>query len=112
MTRKQMLVLFLIGDFIVAAVVLFFIFFSQRKPVAQSKQSSNKQSFQQGAKGENVKNDNEKNGTQLKENLKLTIVYDNNAYKKGLKSAWGFSCLVQKEGKTVLFDVGGDALSY
>ncbi|MCK4332493.1 MAG: MBL fold metallo-hydrolase [Thermoplasmatales archaeon] len=40
--------------------------------------------------------------------MKLTIVYDNDVYKKdiGLKSDWGFSCLIETEDETVLFDTG------
>jgi 7,8-dihydropterin-6-yl-methyl-4-(beta-D-ribofuranosyl)aminobenzene 5'-phosphate synthase len=38
----------------------------------------------------------------------ITVIYDNYPYKKGLKTAWGFSCLVQGWGKTILFDTGGD----
>lgn len=38
----------------------------------------------------------------------VTVVYDNNKYDTGLETAWGFSCLVQGAGKTVLFDTGGD----
>jgi len=36
--------------------------------------------------------------------MKITILYDNNA-KPGLKSGWGFSCLVQAS-RTILFDTG------
>ena len=41
--------------------------------------------------------------------MKLTIVYDNEIYKKnvGLKSDWGFSCLVETKSEKVLFDTGG-----
>jgi len=41
--------------------------------------------------------------------MKLTIVYDNDVYKKniGLKSDWGFSCLIESENDTILFDTGG-----
>jgi 7,8-dihydropterin-6-yl-methyl-4-(beta-D-ribofuranosyl)aminobenzene 5'-phosphate synthase len=39
---------------------------------------------------------------------RLTILYDNNAYDYRLKSSWGFSCLIEIEGKTILFDTGGD----
>jgi 7,8-dihydropterin-6-yl-methyl-4-(beta-D-ribofuranosyl)aminobenzene 5'-phosphate synthase len=39
---------------------------------------------------------------------RLTILYDNNAYDYRLKSSWGFSCLIELDGKTVLFDTGGD----
>ncbi len=38
--------------------------------------------------------------------MKVTIVYDNEAC-KGLKSGWGFSCLIEDERK-VLFDTGWD----
>lgn len=40
--------------------------------------------------------------------LDLTIVYDNNPYKEGLETRWGFSCLVRGTEKTILFDVGGE----
>lgn len=40
--------------------------------------------------------------------MKLTIVYDNEIYKKdmGLKSDWGFSCLIETAHDTILFDTG------
>jgi 7,8-dihydropterin-6-yl-methyl-4-(beta-D-ribofuranosyl)aminobenzene 5'-phosphate synthase len=41
------------------------------------------------------------------ENISLTIVYDNNPYKEGLSTAWGFSCLIKGAEKTILFDTGG-----
>jgi 7,8-dihydropterin-6-yl-methyl-4-(beta-D-ribofuranosyl)aminobenzene 5'-phosphate synthase len=41
-------------------------------------------------------------------NISITIVYDNNPYKKGLETAWGFSCIVRGTEKTILFDTGGD----
>jgi 7,8-dihydropterin-6-yl-methyl-4-(beta-D-ribofuranosyl)aminobenzene 5'-phosphate synthase len=41
------------------------------------------------------------------ENISLTIVYDNNPYKEGLSTAWGFSCLIKGTEKTILFDTGG-----
>lgn len=43
------------------------------------------------------------------ENLTITVVYDNNRYKKGLATAWGFSCLIRGTEKTILFDTGGDS---
>jgi 7,8-dihydropterin-6-yl-methyl-4-(beta-D-ribofuranosyl)aminobenzene 5'-phosphate synthase len=39
---------------------------------------------------------------------RLTILYDNNPYDYRLKSSWGFSCLIELEEKTILFDTGGD----
>ena len=40
--------------------------------------------------------------------MKLTIIYDNEVYKKdiGLKSDWGFSCLIETKDETILFDTG------
>ncbi len=41
--------------------------------------------------------------------LTLTIVYDNNAYDPRLKTAWGFSCLIEYQEQVILFDTGGDS---
>ncbi|HDY64929.1 MAG TPA: MBL fold metallo-hydrolase [Phycisphaerae bacterium] len=38
----------------------------------------------------------------------VTIVYDNNPGRKDLTSAWGFACIIQGPGKTILFDTGSD----
>jgi len=40
--------------------------------------------------------------------MKLTIIYDNEIYKKdiGLKSDWGFSCLIETSDENILFDAG------
>jgi 7,8-dihydropterin-6-yl-methyl-4-(beta-D-ribofuranosyl)aminobenzene 5'-phosphate synthase len=40
--------------------------------------------------------------------LTLTVVYDNNVYKQGLATGWGFSCVIAGTEKTVLFDTGRD----
>lgn len=40
-------------------------------------------------------------------NLRLTVVYDNNPYKAGLATSWGFACVVKGSEKTILFDTGG-----
>ena len=37
----------------------------------------------------------------------ITVVYDNNEYNPELETAWGFSCLIEKENITILFDSGG-----
>ncbi|HDI13138.1 MAG TPA: MBL fold metallo-hydrolase [Hadesarchaea archaeon] len=37
--------------------------------------------------------------------MKITVVYDNEVLKEGLKSGWGFSCLIDDD---VLFDTGDD----
>jgi 7,8-dihydropterin-6-yl-methyl-4-(beta-D-ribofuranosyl)aminobenzene 5'-phosphate synthase len=46
----------------------------------------------------------------MTENLKsrITIVYDNNAYDPNLTTAWGFACVMEAKGHTILFDTGGD----
>ena len=38
----------------------------------------------------------------------ITVVYDNNPYKQGLETGWGFSALITGFEKTILFDSGGD----
>jgi len=40
--------------------------------------------------------------------LKITILYDNNSYARGLQTRWGFSCLVKGPEQTIIFDVGGE----
>ena len=44
--------------------------------------------------------------------MKLTIVYDNETTKEGVKANWGFSCFVETEKTKLLFDTGakGDIL--
>ncbi|MEA3255818.1 MAG: MBL fold metallo-hydrolase [Candidatus Altiarchaeota archaeon] len=40
--------------------------------------------------------------------MKLTILYDNEVCRKGLKPGFGFSCLIEAAGRNILFDVGWD----
>lgn len=40
--------------------------------------------------------------------VRLTILYDNSAAVPVTRASWGFSCLVEAHGKTVLFDAGGN----
>jgi 7,8-dihydropterin-6-yl-methyl-4-(beta-D-ribofuranosyl)aminobenzene 5'-phosphate synthase len=40
--------------------------------------------------------------------MKITIVYDNEVLGKGLTAGWGFSCLIDND---VLFDTGGDGVA-
>ena len=44
--------------------------------------------------------------------ITLTVVYDNYTLSKETKADWGFSCLIEGVGKTILFDTGtrGDIL--
>jgi 7,8-dihydropterin-6-yl-methyl-4-(beta-D-ribofuranosyl)aminobenzene 5'-phosphate synthase len=51
--------------------------------------------------------------TAEKSSIKFTILFDNYLYQEeGLKSKWGFACLVEGMEKTILFDTGssGDIL--
>jgi 7,8-dihydropterin-6-yl-methyl-4-(beta-D-ribofuranosyl)aminobenzene 5'-phosphate synthase len=52
------------------------------------------------------------NSISMKSPLKLTIVYDNNAFIENLRTDWGFSCFIKGLEKTILFDTGtrGDIL--
>lgn len=40
--------------------------------------------------------------------VNITVIYDNNTFKEGLRTAWGFSCVITGLEKTILFDTGGD----
>jgi 7,8-dihydropterin-6-yl-methyl-4-(beta-D-ribofuranosyl)aminobenzene 5'-phosphate synthase len=51
-----------------------------------------------------IKNENN-NG--IKEVI-ITIIYDNNSMLEGLKTGWGFACLVEFEKTKMLFDTGDD----
>ncbi|MGD9261504.1 MAG: MBL fold metallo-hydrolase, partial [Desulfobacterales bacterium] len=41
--------------------------------------------------------------------LSITVVYDNNLYKEGLTTSWGFACVIKGAEKTILFDSGGSS---
>ena len=38
--------------------------------------------------------------------IKVTILYDNTSFAPGTEADWGYSCLVEGAGKTILFDTG------
>jgi len=40
--------------------------------------------------------------------MKITIIYDNEVRKEGLKADWGFSCLVEAQDRKILFDTGAN----
>lgn len=41
--------------------------------------------------------------------MKITIIYDNQVYRKDLINKWGFACLIEVQDQPVLlFDTGGD----
>jgi len=40
--------------------------------------------------------------------MKTTILFDNTVFQEGLKSDWGFSCLVEAHNRTILFDTGSN----
>ena len=51
---------------------------------------------------------------QEENSVSITILFDNYAHDSHLKFGWGFSCLVEYQGYTLLFDTGndGDALLF
>ena len=58
-------------------------------------------------KGQIVQNEG-KIFTSIANNPAISVLYDNNPYRKGLTTAWGFSCLIRGTEKNILFDTGGD----
>jgi 7,8-dihydropterin-6-yl-methyl-4-(beta-D-ribofuranosyl)aminobenzene 5'-phosphate synthase len=40
--------------------------------------------------------------------MKITIVYDNTAFRKDLQADWGFSALVESKERKILFDTGAN----
>ena len=42
------------------------------------------------------------------EQHRLFVVFNNVLYRAGLATGWGFACLIEGGGNTVLFDTGGD----
>lgn len=42
--------------------------------------------------------------------MRLRILYDNEAI-PGFKSGWGFSCLIERDDKSILFDTGRDGVT-
>jgi len=40
--------------------------------------------------------------------MKIAILYDNTAFRDDLTPDWGFSCLIEAYGKTILFDTGAN----
>ena len=41
--------------------------------------------------------------------MRITVTYDNDVHAPGLRSGWGFSCLIEKEGTpNILFDTGAN----
>lgn len=40
--------------------------------------------------------------------MRITILYDNDAMLEGLRTGWGFSCLIEKDDMRLLFDTGWD----
>lgn len=49
-----------------------------------------------------------------KKEITATVLFDNYLYKEGLKTDWGFACLIEGMEKTILLDTGwhGDTLLY
>lgn len=58
--------------------------------------------------GKTMNEGNKAGSTHGTGDLTITVTYDNNPYKEGLQTAWGFSCLITGLEKNILFDTGGD----
>ena len=41
------------------------------------------------------------------DDIRITVLYDNNPGRAGLEVGWGFSCILRGSAKTILFDTGG-----
>jgi 7,8-dihydropterin-6-yl-methyl-4-(beta-D-ribofuranosyl)aminobenzene 5'-phosphate synthase len=48
------------------------------------------------------------NKMETSKEITLTILYDNYKYEDGFKNSWGFACLIEGTGRTILFDTGGN----
>lgn len=48
----------------------------------------------------------EKPSSKENEHITVTILYDNYVFTKGLRSDWGFSCILKGAEKNILFDTG------
>jgi 7,8-dihydropterin-6-yl-methyl-4-(beta-D-ribofuranosyl)aminobenzene 5'-phosphate synthase len=46
-------------------------------------------------------------GMTARNGLRLHVVFNNVPYRAGLKTGWGFSCLIEEHARTILFDTGG-----
>jgi len=62
---------------------------------------------QKGAE-EKILNKDFESTTKPVSTLTITVTYDNNPFKQGLETDWGFSCLLKGTEKTILFDTGGN----
>jgi 7,8-dihydropterin-6-yl-methyl-4-(beta-D-ribofuranosyl)aminobenzene 5'-phosphate synthase len=40
--------------------------------------------------------------------IRLHVVFNNVETRKGLTASWGFACVIEHAGRTILFDTGGD----
>jgi 7,8-dihydropterin-6-yl-methyl-4-(beta-D-ribofuranosyl)aminobenzene 5'-phosphate synthase len=62
---------------------------------------------EEGKKGQIVLAE-ENTSTTAAKDTSIIVSYDNNPYKERLTAAWGFSCVIRGNEKTILFDTGGD----
>jgi len=79
------------------AIVIIILLTGSMSPAGDDNSSKHKEGIMKSEMG--------KNG--LTE-LKITVIYDNDVFQEGLKSEWGFACLIEGAEKTILFDTGGD----
>jgi 7,8-dihydropterin-6-yl-methyl-4-(beta-D-ribofuranosyl)aminobenzene 5'-phosphate synthase len=61
-----------------------------------------------GKEGDIMANESGNTTSRFVKDLDITVTYDNNPFKEGLETAWGFSCVIRGTEKTILFDTGGN----
>jgi hypothetical protein len=59
--------------------------------------------------GVQMEADVEKRRKQRRGKIKITILYDNKVLSEGLRSSWGFSCLIKADGENIMFDTGSES---
>jgi len=47
-------------------------------------------------------------GAKRDDQVVVTVVFDNYRFREGMETAWGFACVIEGLGPTILFDTGGD----
>jgi 7,8-dihydropterin-6-yl-methyl-4-(beta-D-ribofuranosyl)aminobenzene 5'-phosphate synthase len=81
----------------IIAIVIIILLTGSMSPAGDDNSSKHKEGI--------MKSEKDKNG--LAE-LKITVIYDNDVFQEGLKSEWGFACMIEGAEKIILFDTGGD----
>jgi len=92
MRRLEIIVVFLLPSVIVVLLPAMFLATCTRR------------------KGQIMNEQTEAASTPGVKNLTITVIYDNNPYKKELETEWGFAAFITGTEKSILFDTGGGPL--